>query len=152
VIEALRKEIAQQGLTDSVQVTICGSLGLCEHGPNMVVYPEGIWYSGITEQDVPEIVRSHFGEGAVVERLARIETQELRAEILSNREKMLAAMRAKDAAGVLPDDLATAIRSYQDPGLCQGFDDAYRSSLDTLVHADGMRENGNVGQPRGGTR
>jgi (2Fe-2S) ferredoxin/SAM-dependent methyltransferase len=114
VLEALRKEIALQGMTDVVQVTVCGSLGLCEHGPNMVVYPEGIWYSGISADDVPEIVRSHFGEDAPVERLARIDTQELRAEILTNREKMQAATRAKDAAGVLPDDVASLIRSFQE--------------------------------------
>ncbi len=114
VIEALRREITTRGLTDAVQVTVCGSLGLCEHGPNMIVYPEGIWYSRLTIEDVSEIVRSHFGEGNVVERLARIDTQELRAEILSNREKMRAALRAKDAAGILPDDLMQTLRSFQD--------------------------------------
>jgi (2Fe-2S) ferredoxin len=114
VLEALRKEIAVQRLTDVVQVTVCGSLGLCEHGPNMVVYPEGIWYSGVSVDDVAEIVRSHFGEGIPVERLARIDTQELRAEILANREKMQAALRSKDAAGVLPDELASTIRSFQE--------------------------------------
>ncbi len=114
VLEALRKEIAARGLTDAVQITVCGSLGLCEHGPNMVVYPEGIWYSRVTPEDVPEIVASHFGEGNPVERLVRIDTQELRAEILSNREKMQAALRAKDAAGVLPDDFMESVRSFQD--------------------------------------
>ncbi|HYK92034.1 MAG TPA: methyltransferase [Acidobacteriota bacterium] len=114
VIEALRREIATHRLTDAVQVTVCGSLGLCESGVNMVVYPEGIWYSKVTTQDVPEIVRSHIVEGNVVERLARIDTQELRAEILSNREKMNAGLRAKDAAGTIPDDLAQTIRGFQD--------------------------------------
>jgi (2Fe-2S) ferredoxin/SAM-dependent methyltransferase len=114
VVDALRREIAIQGLIDAVQVTLCGSLGLCPHGPNMVVYPEGIWYSGVTTGDVAEIVRSHFGEGDVVERLARIDTEGLRAEILSSREKMQAAMRARDAAGVLPDDLMQTVRSFQE--------------------------------------
>jgi len=36
VIEALRREVAVQGLSDAVQVTTCGSLGLCERGPNLV--------------------------------------------------------------------------------------------------------------------
>ena len=63
VIELLRKEILVQGLIDEVQVTTCGSLGLCEHGPNMVVYPEGIWYCGVKIRDVAEIVQSHFRNG-----------------------------------------------------------------------------------------
>src|ERR1017187_4320867 len=74
------------GLEDEVQVTACGSLGLCEHGPNLVVYPEGIWYSGVTPADVPEIVRSHFQEDTPVERLAGPDPADLRAEIRNNRE------------------------------------------------------------------
>lgn len=52
-LDALRKEIAAQGLLDVVQVTTCGSIGLCERGPNMVVYPEGVWYSGYRPPTCP---------------------------------------------------------------------------------------------------
>jgi (2Fe-2S) ferredoxin/2-polyprenyl-3-methyl-5-hydroxy-6-metoxy-1,4-benzoquinol methylase len=114
VIEALRMEIAAQGLTDAVQVTTCGSLGLCEHGPNLVVYPEGIWYCGLTPRDIPELVRTQFRDGVVLERLARTETSELRAEIILNRERYQASLRAKDAAGSLPDDLNQTVRSFQE--------------------------------------
>ena len=114
VIETLRSEIHTRGLQDEVQVTACGSLGLCEHGPNMVVYPEGIWYSGVTPQDVPEIVHSHFEQGVPLERLTRTGAAATRAEILANREKMLAALRARDAVGTLPDDLNERIRAFQE--------------------------------------
>lgn len=114
VLEGLRREIATLGLTDAVQVTTCGSLGLCEHGPNMVVYPEGVWYSGVTPADVPEIVRSHLRDGVAVERLARVDTAEVRAEILQNRERLQAAQRAKQASGALPDDLLQTIRAFQE--------------------------------------
>jgi (2Fe-2S) ferredoxin/predicted O-methyltransferase YrrM len=114
VLEALRREINARGLEDEVQVTACGSLGLCEHGPNLVVYPEGIWYSGVTPEDVPEIVRSHFQEDTPVERLARTDPAVLRAEILNNRGKMIAAQRAREAAGALPDDLNERIRAFQE--------------------------------------
>ena len=114
VLDVLRREISTRGLEDEVQVTECGSLGLCEHGPNMVVYPDGIWYSCVAPSDVPEIVRSHFQEDTPVERLARTDPAVLRAEILGNREKMFAARRAREAAGVLPDDLNDRIRGFQD--------------------------------------
>ena len=113
-IEALRKEVATRGLLDEVQITTCGSLGACERGPNMVVYPEGVWYSGVGEADVPEIVRSHFQQGTPVEALARTDPAVLRAEILQNREKMFAARRAREAAGVLPDELNALIRGFQE--------------------------------------
>jgi (2Fe-2S) ferredoxin/SAM-dependent methyltransferase len=114
VLEALRREVNARGLEDEVQVTVCGSLGLCEHGPNLVVYPEGIWYSGVTPADVLEIVRSHFQNDAPVERLMRTDAAALRAEIVQNRDKMLAALRARDAAGVLPDELNDRIRGFQE--------------------------------------
>jgi len=114
VLETLRREVAARGLVDTVQVTACGSLGLCEHGPNLVVYPEGTWYSGVTAADVPEIVRSHFQEGTPVERLLCPDPAVLHAEILGNREKMLAARRAQEAAGVVPGDLSERIRAFQE--------------------------------------
>jgi (2Fe-2S) ferredoxin/2-polyprenyl-3-methyl-5-hydroxy-6-metoxy-1,4-benzoquinol methylase len=113
VIDTLRREIATAGLGDKVQVTACGSMGLCERGPNMVVYPEGVWYSGVQVQDVPEIVGEHFNNGRVVKRLANTDQAALRAEVDGNKKKMLAAMAAKDAAGVLPDDFQAAVRGFQ---------------------------------------
>ena len=69
MLDALRKELAAQGLMGDVQVTTCGSIGLCERGPNMIVYPEGVWYSNVQVTDVPELVREHFRHGRPVERL-----------------------------------------------------------------------------------
>jgi (2Fe-2S) ferredoxin/predicted O-methyltransferase YrrM len=114
VIEALRQEIAVQGLTDEVQITLCGSLGLCERGPNMIVYPEGVWYSGVLPQDVPEIVRSHFQQGRAVERLVNRDAAALMEEIQSNRKKARAAAKAREASGELPDDILQTIRGFQE--------------------------------------
>src|ERR1017187_6671996 len=73
VIEALRREIAVQGLEGQVQVTACGSLGLCESGPNAVVYPEGTWYCGLTPADAPELVDADIRNGPPEARLERRE-------------------------------------------------------------------------------
>ena len=114
VIEALRREIGKQGLSADVQVTTCGSLGLCGRGPNMVVYPEGVWYSGVKPGDVTEIVRDHLGKGRVVERLVSGDQPTVRAEIDDNRKKMLAAFKARDDAGALPDDLQQALNGFRE--------------------------------------
>lgn len=114
VIEALRREVAEGGLSDQVQVTACGSLGLCENGPNLVVYPEGTWYSGVTVADVPELVRSHFQQGTPVARLMRRDEAAVREEIQGNRQKMLASIRAREASGMLPDELNDLIRGFME--------------------------------------
>ena len=113
VIEALRREIATAGLADDVQVTTCGSLGLCDRGPNMVVYPEGIWYSDVHIEDVAEIVREHLKGGRMVKRLVNPDPAALRAEVDESKRKMLTALAANDAAGVLPDDFQQAVRGFQ---------------------------------------
>ena len=113
VIEVLRREIAAAGLGDDVQVTTCGSLGLCERGPNMVVYPEAVWYSGVQVEDVSTIVQEHFKGGRVVDRLLNRDPAVLRKEIADNKKKMLAALAANDAAGALPDDFQQAVRGFQ---------------------------------------
>jgi len=114
VIEALRREIAARGLSDAVQLTTCGSLGLCERGPNLVVYPEGCWYSGVRPEDVKEIIREHFESGRPVARLASGPADALKAEIAGNRSKALAALAARDAAGVVPDEIAGPLRAFME--------------------------------------
>lgn len=114
VIDAFRREIGRQSLAAEVQVTTCGSLGLCTRGPNMVVYPEGVWYSGVRPEDVEEIVREHFANGRIVERLRSGEPAAVREEIDGNRAKMLAAFRARAEAGLLPDDLQQSINGFRE--------------------------------------
>lgn len=99
VLDALRKEIATQGLADVVQVTTCGSLGMCERGPNLVVYPDGVWYSNVQVADVPELVREHFENGRALERLVNRDAAALKKEIQDNRAKAMAAMRAAQGGG-----------------------------------------------------
>lgn len=114
VIAALRHEVAAAGLNDTVQITTTGSLGLCERGPNLVVYPEGTWYSGVTAADVREIVREHFKGGTPVERLAHRDEAAVKAEIQGNRARAHAAIKAREASGAVPDELMGMLRGYQE--------------------------------------
>ena len=52
-----------------VRINHAGCLNVCEHGPVMVIYPEGIWYRYESEADVEAIMRSHVARGVPVERL-----------------------------------------------------------------------------------
>ena len=65
----LEKELAAKGLSDEIKVVQTGCFGLCALGPIMIVYPEGTFYSRVTEADVTEIVEEHLLKGRVVDRL-----------------------------------------------------------------------------------
>ncbi|MCR5944143.1 (2Fe-2S) ferredoxin domain-containing protein (plasmid) [Brucella anthropi] len=52
-----------------IRINHAGCMNVCEHGPVMVIYPEGVWYRFETEDDVSEILRSHVGGGRHVDRL-----------------------------------------------------------------------------------
>jgi (2Fe-2S) ferredoxin len=67
--KAFKQRLADLGLKGRVRANQSGCLDQCEHGPNMVIYPEAVWYGGVTLNDVDEIVQSHILDGKPVERL-----------------------------------------------------------------------------------
>lgn len=52
-----------------VRVNQAGCLDRCELGPCVVVYPQGVWYRYLDEEDIDEIVERHLRDGEIVERL-----------------------------------------------------------------------------------
>ena len=67
---ALKNELRAQGINRDVRVDSVDCLGLCKHGPNLVIYPGSTWYLGVTENDIPEVVHEHLVNGEPVEHLA----------------------------------------------------------------------------------
>lgn len=58
-----------RGLQNEIKETQCICFGLCNFGPNVVIYPDAVWYHSITPEDVPEIFEEHLIGGKVVKRL-----------------------------------------------------------------------------------
>lgn len=67
--KALKAKLAERGLKGRVRANKSGCLDQCEHGPNMVIYPEAVWYGGVRKEDLDEIVESHILGGQPVRRL-----------------------------------------------------------------------------------
>ena len=108
----LRLEIIRRGLDAEIMVNNCGTVDLCDIGPNIVVYPDEVIYSGVTVKDIPDVV-AHLTGGPVVERL-----------LLNPGTPAEAARHAFYRAAVAPEptrpaaDFAALARGH-------GFDDAW---------------------------
>lgn len=77
VFAAFTREIARRGFPPGVKVTASGCLTPCNHGPNVVVYPEGIWYAGLTAADVPALLAVHLDGIGTANHLRLPETVQL---------------------------------------------------------------------------
>ena len=72
VVDALQDEFIAQGLIDEIQVLETSRIGSCAGGPEMMVYPEGIHYVGMSPDDIPFLVEEHFLKGRMVDRFREI--------------------------------------------------------------------------------
>jgi vanillate O-demethylase ferredoxin subunit len=63
------KDRAKELNIAGIRVNNAGCLERCELGPNMVIYPEGVWYHFETRDDIDEILERHILGGERVERL-----------------------------------------------------------------------------------
>ena len=71
-VEKLRgymREKARQLGIEKLRFNAAGCLDRCEFGPNMVIYPEGVWYRYESTRDLDEILETHIKNGGRVSRL-----------------------------------------------------------------------------------
>lgn len=73
IVENFNEEIKKRNLTEQASCHITGCFGFCEKGPIVKVFPDDVFYTEVTENDVDEIISSHIVEGQMVERLLYID-------------------------------------------------------------------------------
>ena len=74
VYAKFESELKANGLENEIKLVQTGCFGLCALGPVVIVYPEGTFYSRVTEDDIAEIVSEHLLKGRPVTRLVYDET------------------------------------------------------------------------------
>ncbi len=67
LIDEFKVQLAARGLTDSVQIVRTGCFGLCELGPIVIVYPEGVFYAQCQIENVARIVEEHIVGGNIID-------------------------------------------------------------------------------------
>jgi (2Fe-2S) ferredoxin len=61
---SLKARVKALGLGRVIRVSKSGCLNQCALGPNIMVFPDNVWYSGVTEEDLDAIL------GEIVEGVA----------------------------------------------------------------------------------
>ncbi|MCX8049197.1 MAG: (2Fe-2S) ferredoxin domain-containing protein [Methylohalobius sp.] len=74
VFQNFAQKFEQELLYGRYALTATGCLGMCELGPVVLIYPDGVLYAQVQPQDVSEIVTKHLEQGTPVERLLAPET------------------------------------------------------------------------------
>lgn len=69
VRERFKQALKERGLHGRMRANASGCLDACEYGISVVVYPDSVWYGGVTVDDVDEIIESHLLNDIPVQRL-----------------------------------------------------------------------------------
>lgn len=69
LVKLFKQAIKERGLQVEIRAQRSGCLDACDFGPSVVVYPEGVFYGGVTPTDVTEIVNEHLVNNRPVDRL-----------------------------------------------------------------------------------
>jgi (2Fe-2S) ferredoxin len=60
----------QKQMFDTVRLSAVQScMGPCGSGACVAVYPDNVWYGGVTQDDIEEIFTKHLKNGTPVDRL-----------------------------------------------------------------------------------
>lgn len=63
IVEELKKVAKERNLKGKLRVAKSGCLDLCAFGPNLMIWPEGIWYMKVTKSNIPEIIDTYLKLG-----------------------------------------------------------------------------------------
>jgi (2Fe-2S) ferredoxin len=69
LIGDLRRKLKEKKLHKEIAVIQSSCFGKCGEGPNVVVFPDGIWYKEVQLEDTKELIEKHFIKNELVSRL-----------------------------------------------------------------------------------
>ncbi|MEE9553660.1 MAG: (2Fe-2S) ferredoxin domain-containing protein [candidate division Zixibacteria bacterium] len=60
IFEAFKNLRKEAGIAEETKLTKVQCFGKCMHGPNVVIYPDNVWYCGLKAVDIKEIAEEHL--------------------------------------------------------------------------------------------
>ena len=152
-LSALKKSIDKYALSDVVNIVETGCMGMCDAGPLMIIYPEGVYYQKLTPQDMENIVSEHILKGRIVEDKL-LENPSNETKVMNpNEEHPFFARQIKIATrnmGVInPLSIEEYIAHEGYFALQKVISDMSPKEVVELLKASGLRGRGGAGFPTG---
>ena len=60
ICDAIKAEVKSRGLKGKIRALKSGCMDLCEKGPNVMVFPEGALHSGVSDRDIPALIKKYL--------------------------------------------------------------------------------------------
>ncbi len=148
VIDSLQDELVAQGLIDEIQVLETSRIGSCSNGPEMMVYPEGIHYVGLTPDDIPYIVEEHFLKGRIATKFIEEEKKLVDEELSAPTSKEIRVV-LKNCGKIDPENIEDYIAESGYEALGTVLTSRSPEEVIDIVLKSGLRGRGGAGFPAG---
>jgi NADH:ubiquinone oxidoreductase subunit F (NADH-binding)/(2Fe-2S) ferredoxin len=148
VLDTLQDELVAQGLIDEIQVLETSRIGSCSNGPELMVYPEGVHYVGLTPDDVPYIVEEHFLKGRVASKFVEVEKSIADEELSAPTSKEIRVV-LKNCGKIDPENIEDYIAESGYEALGTVLSSKSPEEVIDTVLKSGLRGRGGAGFPAG---
>jgi len=146
VMDALQDELVAEGLIDEIQVLETSRIGGCIHGPEIMVYPEGVHYTNLTADDIPFLVEEHFLKGRIAQKFLEVETTVADEELRAPKSKEIRIV-LRNCGIIDPENIEDYIAEDGYLGLGKALSEMSPSQVIDTVIASGLRGRGGAGFP-----
>jgi NADH:ubiquinone oxidoreductase subunit F (NADH-binding)/(2Fe-2S) ferredoxin/Pyruvate/2-oxoacid:ferredoxin oxidoreductase delta subunit len=148
VEDALQDELVAQGLINEVQVLETSRIGSCGIGPELMVYPEGVHYVGLSTDDIPYLVEEHFLKGRIAEKFVEPEVI-IKDEELSAPTSKEVRVVLRNCGKIDPDNIEDYIAEDGYQSLAKVLTSMTPEQVIDEMLKSGLRGRGGAGFPTG---
>jgi NADH:ubiquinone oxidoreductase subunit F (NADH-binding)/(2Fe-2S) ferredoxin/Pyruvate/2-oxoacid:ferredoxin oxidoreductase delta subunit len=147
LIDRMHDELVYLGLIDEVQVLETSRIGDPNlYGPDILVYPEGVHYIGLSPDDIPYLVEEHFLKGRVVEKFILREKPVTDEELRPPQPKEIRVV-LRNCGKIDPENIEDYIAEDGYLALAHALSELSPEQVIESVKKSGLRGRGGAGFP-----
>ncbi|MBN1234359.1 MAG: NADH-quinone oxidoreductase subunit NuoF [Candidatus Coatesbacteria bacterium] len=151
VKKAIFTELENRGLDNEVKVVETGTLGIAGRGVVMVIYPEGVYYAGLTVDAIPALIEEHIVKGRT------LKSHQITPPVKAQRVSLASDRRGteikerivlKNVGRIDPENIQEYIAADGYEGLGKALSIQPKEVID-LIKASNLKGRGGAGFPTG---